>query len=82
MLALILKLLPTILGWFGVGSKDERDVSHDQGLAQGKAESKRDAAIGEIHDIQIAKEARDGAASDLRTSPDKLRQPDKFQRQE
>ena len=61
---LVLDLVPVVLGWFGIGTKDERDVSHDQGVDQGKAEKERDAAVGELHDIQKADAARTAVRGD------------------
>ena len=64
MWALVLKFLPVVLGWFGIGQKDERDISHDQGVAQGKAETERDSAVGELHDIAKADAARSAVRDD------------------
>lgn len=60
----ILSFIMWVAGLFGFGQKDERDVSHDQGMAQGKAETERNAAVGELHDIQKADDARTAVRDD------------------
>lgn len=63
MWALFLKLLPVVLGWFGVGKPDP--VA--QGERLGKAETTAADAMGELHDIKAASDAR-AAVSDDPTS--------------
>lgn len=60
-LTLILSLINKALGLFR--AKTEVEVAHDQGVAQGKAETGRDAAVGELNDIAKADAAR-GAVRD------------------
>lgn len=76
MWSLAASLLSWILGLFGFGKPDQ----FKQGQDAGKAEAGQIAATGEISDVQAAQAARESVAADLNTSPDKLRQPDKFER--
>lgn len=76
MLSALVSLGLWILGIFGFGKPDPIK----QGEALGKAEAGQSAARGELADVQAAKEARDAASAALSASPDKLRDPDKFER--
>lgn len=62
MWALILGIIDKVLGLFR--AKTEAEVAHDQGLAQGKAETQRDADEGELHDIAKADQARNAVRDD------------------
>lgn len=64
MWAIFLKLIPVFLGWFGIGSKDERDTERAAGEELGAAKAGQAADVGELHDIAKADAARSAVSDD------------------
>lgn len=61
---LLLSLLPTVLGWFGIGTKDERDTERQSGEELGAAKAGQAAAKGELDDIAKGDAARTATGND------------------
>lgn len=77
MWALVLKLLPVVLGWFGIGSsKSDTQAAQEAGEKQGQAEAGKAEDDKIIEDVSEANAAR----RSVRDDPSGLRKPDEFSR--
>lgn len=74
MWALFLKLLPVVLGWFGIGQTDPTGDANKAGVVSGKAQEDAVYAHGALKELDTANRARDAAADTIRT--DGVRAPD------
>lgn len=69
---LALGFLPTILGWFGIGKKDERDVERKAGENLGIQETENANAKAGIDEIATAVQARDSNHAAVTADPGRL----------
>lgn len=68
-----LGFLPTVLGWFGIGSKDERDVERSAGEKLGRQETENANAQSGIREVETAIAARDASGAAIADNPARLR---------
>lgn len=67
-----LGFLPTVLGWFGIGQKDERDEERKAGEKMGIEETENTNAKSGIDEVSNAVRARENNRSAIAADPGRL----------